>query len=217
MSKPITVLIADDHPLFRTGLRHTIEGGNNLTIVAEASDGEDALTKLRELQPTVAVLDIDMPVRNGFEIAKIVQRENLSTAIVFLTMYKEEDVFNESMDLGIRGYVLKDSAGSDVVACIKVVAKGEYFISPSISGYLVTRTEKLKRFLREVPGIQSLTAMERRILKRVSENRTSKEIAEELFISPKTVENHRANIARKLNLHGSHALLKFALENKSRL
>jgi DNA-binding NarL/FixJ family response regulator len=211
------ILIADDHPIFRKGLRQVIETEASLRVVAEAEDGEDALSGLRELKPEVAILDIDMPKMDGFEVARALQRENLSIEVIFMTMHKEEDMFHAAMDLGVKGYVVKDSAVSDIVGSIKAVAAGQHFISPSISTYLINRNRRAASLTKEMPTLNDLTPTEQRILKLIADNKTSREIASELFISHRTVENHRANICSKLELRGSHALLKFAIEHKSQL
>jgi DNA-binding NarL/FixJ family response regulator len=217
MKKEITVLIADDHPIFRKGLRQIVEEGEGLKVVSEVADGELASQRLEELKPDVAVLDMDMPKMNGLEVARKAQTARLSTYLIVLTMHKEEDLFNEAMNLGVQGYVLKENAASDIVAAIGTVARGGHFISPSISGFLIQRSDRVKALEKAMPGLDSLTPTERKVLKLVGTNKTSKEIAEELSMSHKTVENHRTNIAHKLNVHGSHALLKFAIENKSLL
>ena len=217
MKSKITIVIADDHPIFRRGLMEIIESDKSLEVVAEASDGEEALERIHEFSPTVALLDLDMPALNGFDIVKRMQEHHLATNIIFLTMHSAEDLFNEAMDLGVRGYVLKENAANDVLEGIKTVAKGGYYLSPLISKYLITRSERARDLARRTPGLELLTPAERRILRLIGEKKTSKEIADELFISYKTVENHRVNIAKKLELHGSHSLMKFAIENKSRL
>lgn len=217
MERRIKVLIADDHPIFRKGLRQAIEADRSLVIVAETGDGLEALRLIEEVQPDVAVLDIEMPGMTGLEVARRVQKTRLEVEVVFLTMYKDEDMFNEAIDLGVKGYVLKENTVEDIVNCIKLVAKGKYFLSPSISSYLVTRSERAKNLLKRKPELEDLTPTERKILKLIAENKTSKEIAVLLKISHRTVENHRLNICNKLDIHGSHALLRFALENKSEL
>jgi DNA-binding NarL/FixJ family response regulator len=217
MTGTITILIADDHPLFRKGLRQAIEAEPSFRIVDEAKDGESALRKMVDLRPAVAILDIDMPGKNGFEVAKEAATLSLPVSIIFLTMYKEEDMFSAAMDLGTKGYVLKENAGSDIIDAIRAVAAGKYYISPLISDFLVRRGEQSRLVRKQHPLLETLTPAERRILKLISENSTSKQIAELLHISPKTVENHRVNIVKKLNLQGAHSLLKFALENKSLL
>jgi DNA-binding NarL/FixJ family response regulator len=170
---------------------------------------------IRELQPDIAVLDVDMPGMNGLEVARTVQKENLPTDIIVLTMYREEDMFNSAMDLGVRGYVLKDNAVTDIVACINAVAEGTYYLSPRISEYLVGRSERARALLKKRPELDTLTPTEKRVLSLIAEEKTSKEIAEEMHVALKTVENHRSNISGKLNLRGSHSLLKFAIGHKS--
>jgi DNA-binding NarL/FixJ family response regulator len=217
MNTEIKVLITDDHPVFRAGLRQVIEKEAGLKVVAEAEDGHAALVQLRTHAPDVVILDVDMPGMDGFEVVRALRHEKISVGIIFLTMHKDEDIFNEAMSLEVQGYVLKDSAVTDIVASIKAVASGQPFISPLVSNYLLNRTRRVNTLVQEKPSLQNLTVTERRILKLISENKTSREIAAELFISTRTVENHRANIASKLELHGAHALLKFALDHKSDL
>src|SRR5262249_35820545 len=141
----------------------------------------------------------------------------LQVEAIFLTMHKDEDLFNEAMNLGVKGYVLKDSAVTDIAAAVKAVVIGQSYISPSLSSYLISRGSRASSLAKQRPGLNVLTPTERRILRLIAENNTSREIAEELFISIRTVDNHRANISAKLELQGSHALLKFALEHKSEL
>ena len=211
------ILIADDHPIFREGLRKVIERERGGQIIAEAGDGEAALKLIRELKPDIAVLDVVMPQLNGLGVAREARRQKLKAALVFLTMFKEEDMFNEAMDLGAHGYVLKENAVSDIIHCLRAVAAGEYFISPAISHLLLRRTERARGLANTTPGLTNLTPSERRILQMIAAGRTTKEIAGELFLSPKTIENHRFNIAEKLQIHGNNAVLRFALENKDKL
>ncbi|MFL6211962.1 MAG: response regulator [Pyrinomonadaceae bacterium] len=211
------ILIADDHPIFREGLRKVIEREPDFEVVAEATDGATALAALRALRPEVAVLDIDLPQLDGFEVVRTLRREALPTGVVFLTMHNDEEMVNEALDLGVSGYVVKDSAVTDIVASVRAAAAGQHFFSPSIAGYLVQRRARATELAARKPGLNELTPTERRILRLIAENKTSREIATELFISHRTVENHRANICQKLDLRGSHALLKFALEHKSQL
>lgn len=212
----IKVVIADDHPIFRKGLRQVIEE-SGITVVAEADDGEQALTAIREHQPQAAVLDVDMPKLDGFALARRIREEKLAVEIIFLTMHRDEDIFNSALDLDVRAYVVKDSAVTDIVNSIRAVLAGRHFISPSVTSHLVARSTRASVLRQTKPGLEVLTPTERRILKLIAENKTSKEIAAELFVSYRTIETHRANITAKLDLHGSHALLKFALEHKSAL
>src|SRR5262245_30562730 len=209
--------MADDHPLFRGGLRQIIIAQQDLRIVHEAGDGEEALRVARELKPAVAILDVDMPKLGGLEVAASIQQERLPVRIIVLTMHREEDIFNEALDLGILGYVLKDSAAEDILQGIRAVAAGQHYLSPSISGFLVNRTARAESLRRAKPGLADLTAAELRVLRLIAQSKTSKEIADELGLSTRTVENHRFNIGTKLDLHGVHSLVKFAFEHKSEL
>ena len=213
----ITVLIADDHPIFRKGLCEVLSEDQAIKLVAEVADGVTALQKIRELKPQAAVLDLDMPRMNGLEVAKKISELRLPVAVVMLTMHKEELLFNEAMNAGILGFVLKENAAGDLLGCIHAVVGGESFISPSLSSFLLNRKTGAEQLIEEKPELETLTGAERRILKLIAEDLTSKEIAERLGISVHTVENHRAKICQRLNLRGSHSLLKFAYDNKSRL
>lgn len=217
MSRTTTILIADDHPVFRRGLREIIEENTKFQVVGEASDGDTALRLVSKLRPTIAILDIDMPGLNGLEVVRTLRRLELPVATVFLTMYKEEDMFNTAFDLGVKAYVLKENAVDDILVALEKVASDATFISPSMSDLDRRRNDRVQQLLRSKPQIEDLTTAERRILKLIAEDRTTKEIADLLGISIKTVENHRLNICRKLNLHGSHSLLKFAFDHKSYL
>jgi DNA-binding NarL/FixJ family response regulator len=217
VSNALTLIIADDHPLFRTGLREVIVADPDVQIVGEAGDGEAALALIHERSPLIAILDIDMPKMSGLDVARRLQKEESETNLIFLTMYKEEDLFNEAMDVGARAYVLKDSAVNDILNALHAVADGKYYLSPALSDHLIKRSARAEKLLRHAPSLEDLTPAELRILKLIAESKTSKEIADVLSISYKTVENHRTNIAAKLHLRGSHSLLKFALENKAAL
>ena len=216
MDKPTTILIADDHSLVRKGLRQVLETRPGLQIL-EAENGEEALRTIREKKPQLAVLDVEMPKLTGFDVANRVRTESLPVALIFLTMFKEEYVFNKAMDAGVKGYVLKENTTSEILQCVQIVAEGKYYLSPTISDFLVRRNARLVTPTSERSGINLLTAAERNLLKHLAEMKTNREIAGALNISIKTVHNHRNNICDKLGLHGAHALLKFAVENASLL
>lgn len=208
------LIIADDHPIFRKGLVDLITSTTRFSICGEAENGNTAFELIKKLTPDIAILDINMPGMNGFDIAKKVKSEEMTVNIIFLTMYNEEELFNKAMDLGVKGYILKECAVKDILDCIQSVADGKYYISPVISDYLVNRSTVLKIDEKQKSAIEKLTPTEKQILKFIAEDKTSKEIADRLFISVRTVENHRMNICNKLSIHGSNALLKFSLENK---
>jgi len=214
MKPEISIVIADDHPVFRQGLKQIIEMEQGIKLVGEARDGTDALSMIQQLKPDVAVLDINMPNMKGLEVARQIRQLGLRTKIIFLTMYDDERMFNEALNVGALGYLLKDSAISDMAESVRVVAGGQHFISPSISRFLINRSSRTAALSEKMPSLDDLTPSELRVLKLISENRTSKEIAAQLFISYRTVENHRTNICQKLGIHGSNALIKFALENR---
>lgn len=217
MEDKITIIIADDHPIVRQGLRQTIEEDRRLHVVAEAANGQEALAAIFEYLPQVTILDVDMPVMNGFEVARAVREKGVQTEIVFLTMHRDEDLFNEAIDLGAKGYVLKDSALTDIIDCIKAVAASQHYASHALTSFLINRSRRSIQLAEEQPSINDLTPTERSVLKLIAENLTSREIGEKLFVSPRTVEKHRENICQKLDMHGSHSLLKFALSHKSEL
>ena len=217
MNENINILIADDHPIFRSGLRQILDAAAGLQVVAEASDGIEAMEQLQRVAPQVAILDVNMPHKDGFELAREINEQQLPVELVFLTMYKEERFFNAAIDLGVKGYLLKDSAVTEVIHCIKTVAAGENFISSALSTYLVNRTRQGADLRSETPELNELTTAERRVLKFLAEGKNSPQIAAELNLSVRTIQHHRANIADKLDLKGSNALLQFALRYLSEL
>jgi DNA-binding NarL/FixJ family response regulator len=212
----ITVVIADDHPIFRKGLREIIVAEPSLKLLADFDNGEHALEGIRRHIPQVAVLDVDMPQKDGITVARAVKDAKLPVAIILLTMHRNERFFNAALDLGVEGYVLKDSAVGEIVSAVRAAAAGQRYVTPLLTDYLLNRGRASDKTTQE-GGINTLTEAELRVLKLVSEYKTSKEIADELFISIRTVDRHRANIALKLDLKGAHALLQFALEHKSEL
>lgn len=217
MQGRVKVLIVDDHPLFRQGLRQVVQADPRFELCGETGDGATALQLIQEKKPDIAVLDVNLPRLSGLDVARQLKELRLPTQIVILTMYKEEETFNRALDLGVKGFVLKENAVEDILNSLVTVASGEHYLSPSISGYLVNRRVRAESLAAKKPGLDDLTKAELRILKLIAAKKTSREIAAELFISPRTVEAHRANICTKLELHGSHSLLQFALENRALL
>jgi DNA-binding NarL/FixJ family response regulator len=213
----ISVMIVDDHPLFRQGLRQAIGGDSRFEIIGEADNGQAALDRISELRPDVAVLDVNLPGLSGLEVAAALRAKKLKVSIVILTMLKDEQAFNKALSLNIHGYVLKENAADEILNCIAAVSRNEAYVSPSLTDFLLRRRSRAELLASHKPGLDDLTVAEKRILKRVAAGKTTKEIAAELFISPRTVESHRANICEKLELVGANRLLQFALENRDAL
>lgn len=198
-------------------MKKLIKDEGSFEVVGEASDGNQAFELMKNLLPDIAVLDISMPKMSGIDAARKAREQNLPIEVLILTMCKEEKIFNQAMDTGIKGYVLKENSMEDLLIGMKTVANGEYFLSPQISEYLMHRNKSERPAVMPRAQLKDLTNTEKRILKLISENKTSKEIGEALSSSFRTVQNHRANICLKLGFKGRNKLLEFALENKEPL
>jgi DNA-binding NarL/FixJ family response regulator len=213
----VRVIIADDHPIVRQGLRVSIDAEPSMSVIGEAADGVQALELIRSTAPDIAILDINMPRADGFAVARTIRDERLATAIIFLTVHDDEDLLNEALTLGARGYVLKDSAATDIVSGIRAVAAGAHYTSPAMTSALIQRARRPADHGGLAPSLDSLTPTERRVLKLIAEYKTSREIADELCVSARTVDTHRTNICKKLDIRGSHGLMKFALACRTEL
>lgn len=207
----ISVIIADDHPIFLGGIKAILERHPEIELAGEAYNGDAAWELVLQKRPDVAVLDIDMPGLDGLQIARRVMRQKLNVGLVMLTMHKREELFREALDLGVLGYLLKDDMAADVVKCIRVVSTGDHFIAPALSSYLIRGKTA------DSGPLTNLSATQRDVLKLIAKGMSSKEIASELGISHRTVENHRFRIGEKLNLRGANSVLRFALEHKEQL
>jgi NarL family two-component system response regulator LiaR len=206
----IRVLVADDHAIVRTGIRHVLETEPGFTVIAEASNGAEALALAIELSPDVAVLDISMPGLSGLQTAAELRRRAPETRILMLSMHDNAEYVIESLRAGVHGYLLKDSAAAELGSAIRAVCRGESFFSPPVARQLgaVVRGE-----LGGEPGaLDQLTSRERQVLVGVAGGRTNKEIAQELGISHRTVESHRESLMRKLDVYTVAGLTKIALE-----
>jgi DNA-binding NarL/FixJ family response regulator len=213
MPTEINVVIADDHPVVRQGLQQAIENATGMKVVAEASDGQEALTQLRQLRPDVAVLDIDMPLMDGFRVAQAVLDEALPVKVIFLTVHSEESFLKKALSVGAHGYLSKESPLAEVVVAINTVISGQDYVSPLMTRQIING----RRLTEQGMGLASLTPAERKVLKLIAEYKTTREISADLSISTRTVETHRANICHKLALRGSHALMKFAVTHQADL
>jgi len=199
------ILLADDHPMFRDGLRAILER-DGFDIVAEASDGREAVRLAEDSRPDVAVLDLSMPMLNGLTAARAIARVSPRTRTVLLTVHEEQAYVLEALQAGIRGYVLKAQAASDLSLALREVVKGSVYLSPGISHMVVDAI---------LSGAEStedpLTPREQQVLQLVAEGHTTKQIASILHISVKTAESHRGRIMDKLNIHGTAGLVRYAI------
>ena len=212
MPDKIKIILADDHPIVRQGLRQVIERENDLQVVAECGDGEIALAEIEKQQPDIAILDVDMPRAGGFDVLRTLNAQQSTIKVILLTVHDEVEFFNEALNLGAKAYILKECAVEDVVSAVRAACAGQNFASQRLHQYLFHRATRP-----EPDGLSSLTPTEREVLKLVAEYKTSREIGDALFISPLTVKTHRRNISLKLDITGSNALMKYALDNKSLL
>lgn len=205
MSKEISVIIADDHPIIRQAVSQVLQNNTTIRVIGEADNGKIAVEMTRNLQPDIVILDIQMPEIDGLDAAKIILSEKPETKIIILTMFKEPSLIKRVMDLGIKGYILKESAVLDIVKCVLAVANNNYFLSPQVSQVLLEIDQG-----KESESL--LTPAEKNILLLISKGKSSDDIAKEMFIARKTVENHRSNICKKLGITGNFALVKYALK-----
>jgi DNA-binding NarL/FixJ family response regulator len=199
------VLLADDHPIVRQGLKALLER-EALDVVAQASDGQDAVRLARELRPDIAVLDFAMPLLNGLDAAREIAQASPATRSILLTMYTDDRYILEALRAGLRGYVVKTQAAADLVRAIQEVSRGLVYLSPAISQTVVQAYLKKT----ELPA-DPLTAREREVLQLVAEGKTTKEVAQVLGISVKTAEAHRSNLMQKLQIHDTAGLVRHAI------
>ncbi|UCC85912.1 MAG: response regulator transcription factor [Anaerolineales bacterium] len=210
MSK-IRLLLVDDHQVVRAGLRMLFQAEKDMEIVGEVDSGEEALKAIRELKPDVVLMDVVMSGMSGIEATRRIKQANSEVAVLALTMHEDEQYFFEMLQAGASGYVPKRAAPDDLVSAIRVVSQGNVFLYPTLAELLV------KDFLQRTesglsPAAEELTPREREVLTYIAEGHTNREIAEALVISVKTVDRHRENIMRKLNLHNRVELVKYAIE-----
>ena len=178
MTRPTRIIVADDHPIFRHGLTRLVESTDGFELAGEAGDGRQALQMIEEKAPEIAVVDISMPVMDGLQVVEAAREKKLSCSFVVLTMFRDEAYFTRAMDLGVLGYLLKDSAVEELVRCLREVAEGKYFVSAGVSDLLVHRASRQATLRAERPSLAALTSTERRVLRLLSESRTSREIAD---------------------------------------
>lgn len=206
---PIRVLVADDHTIVRQGLVSLLMAGGDFRIVAEAADGQEAVEKALELVPDVVVMDLSMPRLNGLEAVRRIHKESPRIRILVLTMHKEEEFVLPVVRAGASGYLVKDTAASELLNAVRRLARGEVCFDPHAAKALAEVYRSPKP---EVEGLDSLTPREREVLHLVTEGHSTKEIASLLNISPKTAENHRTRVMQKLGVHNTAELVRYAAQ-----
>ena len=210
----IRVLLADDHGLLRKGVRSVLAQDASIVVVGEAGDGAEAIRLTEELSPDVVIIDVAMPGLNGLDAAAQITRKSKRVGVIVLTMYSDEEYLIRAVSSGVRGYLLKDSAEPDLVRAVKAVAAGQTFFSAAIANTLiddyVTRLQRMD--LRDT--YEQLTDREKQVLQLLAEGKTNKEVAVILSVGVSTVESHRLNLMKKLDLHNTAELVLYAVRKK---
>lgn len=208
------ILLADDHVLLRKGLKNIIEKVADLKIVGEAGDGLELLQLLKKLTPHLIILDISMPHLRGLEAIREIKAIHPAVKVLMLTMHNDREYLHEAISAGAQGYLLKEDADTELFSAIQAIRHGKIYLSPFFSKGLTEDWAQNLRGEQTLPPEEALTTREREILKLIAEGKSNKEIADLLFISPRTVERHRANIMEKLNLRKTADLVRYAMEKK---
>ncbi len=207
-------MLADDHTLFRQGVRTLLTTESDMEVVGEAADGNAAVEAAADLKPDVVLMDIGMPGPSSFETARQIKRNRPETRILFLTMYDDEDYLVESMDVGASGYVLKDSPAAQLVAAVRDVVRGGSYLSPRMLSQLVDDFRTRVKTTDRLPRFATLTPREKEVLRMLAEGNSVKEVACQLNLSVKTVEAHKFNLMRKLDIHNKAQLVQYAIQKK---
>jgi DNA-binding NarL/FixJ family response regulator len=211
MTDRTRILIADDEASARQRVRRALEKSSRFEVVAEAADGATAWDALVRLRPDIAIIDIGMPVMDGMALARRARRAGLAVDIVFLTVCAEQAMFDAALALGMKGYLLKHYTGDEILSCLEAVSAGELCASPPVVTHIV---EKMQGRADRAPDVATeLTMQERAILRRIRQQKSSKEIAGQLGVSVRTIETHRANICKKLGIKGNYGLSRYALDH----
>lgn len=211
--KTIRVLLVDDHTILRQGLRRLLESERGVEVVGEAKDGREAVERARELSPDVIVMDLAMPALNGLDATRRILKSNPDARIIVLSMYIDDDYVKQALEAGVAGYLMKDAPASELVRAVRTVAGGENVFTPqipqsTIERYRAMRDPEARR------GSIELTHREREVLKLLAEGHTVKKVAELLHLSQKTVDTHKTNLMKKLDIHNRVELVKYAINKK---
>jgi DNA-binding NarL/FixJ family response regulator len=212
MEKKSRIVIAEDHTILREGLRSLLSSDPNFEIIREAEDGREAIRGVEKFKPDLILMDLSMPRMNGMEAISEIKKRFKETKILVLTVHKTEEYILATLKAGADGYILKDSTHAELMMAVKNVLSGKQYISPGISEKVIEGYLEGRKTLKARTAWETLTQREREILKLIAEGYKNKEIADDLCISVKTVEKHRANLMEKLDLHNVQALTTIAIE-----
>lgn len=209
----IKVAIVDDHHLVRQGIRALLEKAPDLQVIGEAADGQEAIELVQQLSPDVMVMDIVMPRLNGTQTLDRLNTLKVKTRVVILSMYSDEALIFQVLNRGAKGYLLKRSVTEELLLAIRSAYRNEIYLSPEISGVVLSELANSKKIAEEKNPYESLTPREREVLQLIAEGYTNSIIAQKIFISEKTVEKHRASLMDKLNIHDLVGLIRIAIKN----
>ena len=207
-------MLADDHTLFRQGVKTLFTAEPDIEVVGEAANGGDAVERANDTRPDVILMDIGMPGLSSFEATRQIKKSRPQAKVLFLTMYDDEDYLMEAMEAGASGYVLKDSLSAQLVSAVRDIHKGGSYLSPRMLGQLVEDFRGRTRSGDRVSRSSTLTARERQVLKAIAEGQSVKEIATDLNLSTKTIDAHKFNLMRKLDIHNKAQLVQYAVQKK---
>ncbi len=213
--KPLRILIADDHDLVRRGVKALLQSRADWQICGEANTGREAVLKAEELKPDIVILDISMPDLNGLDAARRIRKASASTEVLILSMHYSDQLIREIVDAGVRGYIVKSDSDRDLIIAVETLAKHQPFFTPLATEVILSNFNAGGPVTKAPESIRDrLTSREREIVQLLAEGKSSKEVASSLSLSVKTVETHRANIMRKLDLHNVSELVRYAVRNQ---
>jgi len=210
--KKASILLVDDHPMVRVGIRNLLEV-NGFKVVGEVDSGETVLQKIDTLKPDVILLDISLPRMSGLDVAKALQKKNSTVRVIVLTVHEDEMFLGRMIEFGVSGYLLKNAPGDEIIKAIRRVMSGEHYFSEGAIALVGKYADKKRQKAGNQEAMDLLTVREKQILQLIANGLSSNEIGKALFLSPRTVDTHRANIMHKLRIHNSTTLVRYAMDN----